>query len=109
MKICILATSYPRTKDDYWVPFTHSWARELAKKEDVMVVASAGPNTKEFEIRDNVKIYRFNYFYPRRLQALTYTGGMGESFKKSILAKLQAPFFIISFMLKSLKMAKNVM
>lgn len=107
MKICILATSYPRTKNDYWVPFMHSWARELAKKEDVTVVTSSGPNTKEFEIRDNVKIYRFNYFYPKKLQALTYTGGMGESFNKTLIAKIQAPFFMLSFMLKSLRIAKN--
>ena len=107
MKICILATSYPRTKDDYWVPFMHSWARELAKKEDVTVVTSGGANTKDYEVRDNVKIHRFNYFYPKNLQVLTYTGGMGESFKKSFLAKLQAPFFMLSFMLKSLKIAKN--
>ncbi|MEK6828232.1 MAG: glycosyltransferase family 4 protein, partial [Nanoarchaeota archaeon] len=107
MKICILATSYPRTKDDYWVPFMHSWARELAKKEDVTVVTSGGANTKDYEVRDNVKIHRFNYFYPKNLQVLTYTGGMGESFKQNFLAKLQAPFFMLSFMLKSLKIAKN--
>ena len=107
MKICILATSYPRGKNDYWVPFMHSWARELAKKEDVTVVASGGADTKDYELRDNVKIHRFNYFYPRNMQALTYTGGMGESFNQSFFAKLQAPFFMLSFMLKSLKTAKN--
>lgn len=107
MKICILATSYPRSKDDYWVPFMHSWARELAKREDVTVVTSGGPDTSEFELRDNVRIYRFSYFYPKRLQALTYTGGMGESFNKSLIAKIQAPFFMLAFMLKSLKLAKD--
>lgn len=106
MKICILATSYPRTKDDYWVPFMHSWARELARKEDVTVVTSGGPDTKDFEIMDNVKIHRFNYF-PKRMQALTYMGGMGESFNKSIAAKIQAPFFMLAFMLKSLRIARK--
>ena len=107
MKICILSTSYPRSKDDYWVPFMHSWARELAKKEDVTVVTSGGASTKDYEVRDNVKMHRFNYFCPRNLQVLTYTGGMGESFNQSLLAKLQAPFFMLSFMLKSLKIAKK--
>lgn len=105
MKICILATSYPRAKDDYWVPFMHSWARELARKEDVTVITSGDASTKGFEVRDNVKIYRFNYFFPKRMQALTYTGGMGESFNKSFAAKIQAPFFMLAFMLKSLRMA----
>ena len=107
MKICILCTSYPRSKDDYWVPFMHSWARELAKTEDVTVVTSAGHGTKDYEIRDNVKIYRFNYFYPKKLQKLTYSGGMKESFRHEFLPKIQAPFFMLSFLIKSLKVAKD--
>jgi len=107
MKICILSTSYPRSKDDYWVPFMHSWARELAKTEDVIVVTSAGPGTKNYEVRDNVKIYRFNYFCPRNLQKLTYSGGMRESFKHELLPRIQAPFFMLSFLIKSLKVAKD--
>lgn len=107
MKICILSTSYPRSKDDYWVPFMHHWASELAKTEDITVVTSAGPGTKNYEVRDNVKIYRFNYFYPKKLQKLTYSGGMKESFKQEFLPKIQAPFFMLSFLLKSLKIAKN--
>ena len=107
MKICILSTSYPRSRDDYWVPFMHSWARELAKTEDVTVVTSAGPGTKNYEVRDDVKIHRFNYFYPKKLQRLTYSGGMRESFKHEFLAKIQVPFFMLSFLIKSIKMAKN--
>ncbi len=103
MRICILATSYPRTRKDYWVPFMHSWARELAKTEDITVVSSGDSTTKDFEIRDNVKIYRFYYFFPKSMQKLTYTGGMRESFKHSFLAKLQVPFFLASFFLKSIR------
>ena len=91
MKICILCTSYPRSKNDYWVPFMHSWARELAKTEDVTVVTSGSTYTKNYEVRDKVKIYRFNYFYPKNLQKLTYSGGMRESFKREFLPKIQAP------------------
>ena len=107
MKICILCTSYPRSKDDYWVPFMHSWAKELAKTEDVTVVTSGDPDTKKFEVRDDVKIYRFNYFYPRKLQKLTYAGGMKESFKQEFLPKIQAPFFMLFFLIKSLKIARK--
>src|SRR3989338_2328096 len=107
MKICILCTSYPRSKSDYWVPFMHSLARELAMTEDVTVVTSGSPNAKAFEVRDNVRIRRFNYFFPRKLQRLTYTGGMRESFGNELLAKFQAPFFMAAFLLKSLRAAKN--
>lgn len=107
MKICILSTSYPRSKSDHWVPFMHSWAKELAKTEDVSVVTSGGPGAKDFEIRDKVRIYRFNYFYPKSMQALTYTGGMAEGFKNGFLAKLQSPFFMLAFILKSIKIARG--
>ena len=107
MKICILCTSYPRSKDDYWVPFMHSWAKELAKTEDVTVVTSGSIGAKDFEIIDSVKIHRFNYFYPRSLQRLTYKGGMRESFKRDFLAKLQVPFFLLSFYIKALRIAKD--
>lgn len=107
MKVCILCTSYPRSKHDYWVPFMHSWAKELAKTEDVTVVTSGGPGTKDYDVLDKVKIYRFNYFYPKKLQKLTYTGGMRESFNRSFFPKIQAPFFMLSFLIKSLKIAKK--
>lgn len=105
MKILLLATSYPRSKQDHWVTFTHSWAKELARTEEVSVVASDGPDARKYEERDNVKIHRFTYFYPRKLQKLTYTGGMSESFKGGFLPKMQVPFFLISFFFKSLKHA----
>ena len=85
----------------------HSWARELAKTEDVTVVTSGSTYTKNYEVRDKVKIYRFNYFYPKNLQKLTYSGGMRESFKREFLPKIQAPFFILAFFLKSLKIARK--
>lgn len=107
MKICILSTSYPRSSGDHWVTFMHSFAKELAKTEDVTVVSSADAGAKDFEIRDKVAIYRFNYFIPRSMQRLTYTGGMRESFKREILPKIQAPFFMISFLIKSLRIAKD--
>lgn len=106
MKICILCTSYPRSKDDYWVPFMHSLGKEIAKTEDVTVITTGGPGTKKFEIRDNVKIHRFNYFYPKRLQKLTYTGGMRESFKHDFLPKIQAPFLMLFFFIKAFKARK---
>lgn len=103
MKIFMLCTSYPRFSKDYWVPFTHALAKELAKENDVSVIASHSEDTKNFDIIDNVKVYRFQYFWPKRLQRLTYTGGMFESYRASYLAKIQAPFFFASFFFKSLK------
>ncbi len=107
MRICVLSTTYPRFKGDSWVPFTHSLTKELARKHDIKVITSSDIKSTNFEIRDKIKIYRFSYFFPQKLQTLTYKGGMLESYKNSFLAKLQIPFFLISFFFKALKYSKN--
>ena len=50
MKICFLSTSFPRFKDDWVLPSLDVEARELSKCKDneVIVVSSAGTNTKKF-------------------------------------------------------------
>jgi glycosyltransferase involved in cell wall biosynthesis len=85
----------------------HSLAKELAKTEDVAVVTSGDASTKRYEERDGVKIHRFRYFFPAKLQRLTYTGGMRESFKNELLPKLQAPFFMLAFLLTSWNVARK--
>ena len=112
MKICFLSPSYPKTPDDPRVGFIQPYAEALAKTNEVVVITSTGPKTdtkNKFEIRNGVKIYRFDYFWPRRLQSLTHTdsGGMSESYKDSFFAKLQVPFFILSFSLNAFKHSKD--
>ncbi len=108
MKICMLTTSYPRSDKDWCVPFINSLAKELAKTDnEIIVVSSDSTNTKLFEIRNKVKIYRFRYFFPKQLQKLTYHGGMLESFRSDFITTIQAPFFMISFILKALKIGRK--
>jgi len=107
MKILMLSTTYPRYKGDLYANFVESLCDELGKKHSIQVVASSGEKAKDFEIRNNVKINRFTYFFPKNLQKLTYQGGITEVVKGNLLAKIQIPFFILSFFLKSLKFAKK--
>ncbi len=104
MKICFLSTSFPRFKDDWVLPSLDVEARELSRcpGNEVIVVSSAGTDTKNFELREKVKIYRFNYFFKKQ-QTLTYTGGLSTSFASGIFSKIKAIPFMISFMLSSLK------
>ena len=109
MKICILTPSYPQFEEDTRVPFMRAFVKEIAKTNDVTVVTSIGPKSKSFSIMDDAKIYRFQYFFPKKMQRLTYTesGGMFESYNSSFLAKIQIPFFLTAFFLKSLKHCKK--
>jgi len=108
MKICMLTTSYPRFKTDWCVPFIGNLAKELAKTDnEIHIVTSHGAKTKDFETMSGVKIHRFQYFFPKKAQTLTYQGGMLESYSHSLSAKVQAPFFILSFFFKALKVARD--
>ncbi|MAG47644.1 hypothetical protein CL617_03485 [archaeon] len=106
MKLLVLTTTFSRFKGDWVLPSLDVGVKELAKTNEVLVISSGGTNTKDIEIRDNMKIIRFNYF-KKSLQTLTYTGGMLGLTRKSLLAKLQIPFFLISFMLKAFKHGRS--
>lgn len=101
MKVLVLATSYTRYNADYAVPFVHALNKQLAKNHDVSVVSCRGENSKSYEVLDGVKIFRFGYFFSPKLEKLIYHGGMMEAFKSSFLAKLQLPFYMLAFYLKS--------
>jgi len=106
MKILVLTTTFSRFRDDWVLPSLEIGVRELAKTNEVLVITSGGTDTKDYEERDNFKIIRFNYSI-KSLQKLTYTGGMLSVVQKSLLSKIQVPFFFISFMIKALKYGKN--
>jgi glycosyltransferase involved in cell wall biosynthesis len=110
LRILVLSPSYPRHEKDSRVPFVRSFVKEIAKNNIVTVITSSATETKKnYQVMDNVKVHRFNYFFPQKLQKLSYTesGGILESYKKSFLAKIQMPFFLLSFFLKAKKHAKD--
>ena len=110
MKVCVLTPSYPKNSDDTRVAFVQTYVEKLVPDNDITVITSSAPRgSKRFEVRNGVKIYRFDYFWPRRLQNLTHTksSGMLESYKQSLLAKIQVPSFLVSFFLRSFKHCKE--
>lgn len=112
MNILLLSPSYPRSESDSRVPFVRAFVKEIAKEPGInlSIIASSAPDSSPNEqVLDSVPIHRFDYFFPRKLQKLTYTysGGMLESFRSSAMAKIQAPLFLLSFFLKAVKYAKK--
>ena len=108
IKVCLLTPAYPLSKGDPYSCFVHEFAKALSKGSEVKVVSSSGPNqTGESEI-EGIKIKRFNYFFPRKLQKLSYfPGGIPEQIKKKKFAKLQVPLFLLSFFFKAYKESKD--
>ena len=98
MRVCILTTSFPRYKGDPSGNFVYELAKNLVKKGvEVNVVAPHDYETKSYEVMDGIEIHRFQYMFPKRLQRLAYHGGIPSNIRRSFIAKLELPLFMLSF------------
>lgn len=108
MKVCILTGSYPAYKGHIKGIFVHALTKLLADKVNVQVVSPFyNESKKKNEVIDKIKVNRFQYFYPRKLQKLTSKGGIPANLKKSFLAKLQLLFFVSRMFSKGLKISNE--
>jgi len=105
----VLTTTFPRWKDDTTPTFIYDLSKRLNEKVDlnVMVLAPHHPRAKEYEVMNNVKVYRFPYFYPKRYQKLCYEGGISPNIKRSLLAKIQVPFIVYFELVNAVKILKK--
>jgi len=95
--VLVTATTFPRWKNDTEPNFVFKLSSLLSKKDyNITVLVPHHPNAKRFEVMGDLKIYRFPYFHPLKLQKLCYEGGILENIKKSFLAKIQIPFLLLS-------------
>jgi phosphatidylinositol alpha-1,6-mannosyltransferase len=92
-RILIMASTFPRSLEDTMSPFVLHFAKELAKTNDVAVLAPHDKGAKFKEVMEGVAVYRFPYGLPR-FETLAYRGGMVNRFRESWLAKLELPIFL---------------
>ena len=110
MNVLVLTSSFPRYEGDSTGNPIYELIKELSKNEDIKihVIAPSDINSKTFErLHKNIYVYRFNYFIPHMWQKVTYGYGIPVNLKKSTLAKIQFPFFILSFFLNVLRISIN--
>ncbi len=104
----MLTTSFPRCKGDSAGIFIYNLAAQLAQKGiQVDVIAPGDPGADYFEYWDNIHIYRFPYFWPRKYQRLSYRDGLLNNLKNSRLAVAQTPSFILAEFLYLLYILKK--
>ena len=97
LKVCMLTTSFPRFKGDSAGSFVYNLASALAQKGiKVYVIAPGEGGASHFEYWDNIKIYRFPYFFPRKYQQLGYRDGLLNNLRNSRLAVAQSPLFVLA-------------
>lgn len=108
MKVCMPTTSFPRYKGDLSGNFVYELAKNLVKRGvEVSVVAPHDYDTKGYEVMDGIEVYRFQYMFPKKLQEIAYSGGIPSNLRRSLIAKLELPLFMLSFFLKSLGVCRR--
>ncbi|MBS3096160.1 glycosyltransferase [Candidatus Woesearchaeota archaeon] len=106
MNILVTATTFPRWKDDTEPSFVFVLSRLLSiHGYNVTVLVPHSYGSKKYELMDNLKVYRFPYFVPYRMQRVCYQGGILENLKRYKLAVLQLPLL---FAFEFLNMARLI-
>ncbi|MCH7623964.1 MAG: glycosyltransferase family 4 protein [Nitrospinae bacterium] len=94
LRVLVLATTFPRWENDAEPRFVFDLTKHLAEKVSLWVLVPHAPGARMEEEIDGVRILRFPYFFPKRLQTLCYEGGILPKLKTKWLARLQLPFFL---------------
>jgi len=101
----IFTTTFPTFLErDATPPFVYELSRRLAQKEDFqfIVLTPFRKNTKVFEERDGLKIYRFKYGFTSLCE-----GAIVPNLKKNKLLYFQVPFFFFFSFLNLAKVVKK--
>ena len=73
--LLVLASTYPRWKDDHEPGFVHELCKRLAGSFDVVALVPDAPGADPDGLLDGVDVVRYRYA-PRWLQTLVNDGGI---------------------------------
>jgi len=95
MKLLILTSSFPYHQGDYHGSFVYYHALgQVRLGNEVIVLCPHVPGTVFNETIDGIRVHRFPYFYPYRLQRVVSDTGMYFGLN-SLFSVLQLPFFLL--------------
>jgi glycosyltransferase involved in cell wall biosynthesis len=92
--LLVLASTYPRWRDDPEPGFVHELARRLAGAFEVTVVTPGAPGALPRETLDGVRVIRYRYA-PAHWQTLVHHGGIVTNLKRSPWKLLLVPGFVL--------------
>ena len=90
-------STFPRWEGDSQAPFILLLAKHLVDLgHQVDLLAPHAHGAKKKEVIEGVTVHRYSYFWPDEFQHLCYGAGIVPNIKRSLLAKLQVPFFLLA-------------
>jgi glycosyltransferase involved in cell wall biosynthesis len=108
LQVLMLTTGFPRFTGDLFGAFILEQAQALVASDvDVEVLAPHQHGLSRKEQMGGVSVRRFRYFWPASLQKVAYGGGIPTNIKQSWWARLEIPFFLLSYALSARRRAKE--
>jgi len=106
-RILVLASTYPRWRDDHEPGFVHELNRRLTDSFDVHVICPRAPGAKSCEVLDGVTVHRFRYA-PRAMETLVQEGGILVNLQRTAWKWGLVPFFMLGQFFACLKVIRNI-
>ena len=92
-KVLVLASTFPRWRDDTVPPFVYNLCKGMVGYE-VHVLAPHHAGSATEEVMEGVYVHRYRYA-PESCEVLAYAGGILRKVKRSPLAALMLPAFFL--------------
>lgn len=105
LRILVLASTYPRYRNDHEPIFVQRLCQELTREFEVDVLVPHAPNIPRREQQDGVNIYRYRYA-PQSMEKLAYDGGILMNLKRRKWTWLLVPFFILGQFIAAAKLLR---
>lgn len=93
--LVVLASTYPRWKNDHEPSFVHELSQRLCSRFHVIVLCPHAAGAKNHERLDGVEVRRFRYA-PARLETLINGGGMATNVRHAKWKWLLVPLFLVA-------------
>jgi glycosyltransferase involved in cell wall biosynthesis len=102
-RLLCLTSNFPRWSGDATTPFVLHLAQDLQTLGwQVTVAAPHAPGAKRDEVLDGVRVRRFRYLLPERLESVCYQGGALINLRKNPANYLKLPFLVFAEWLHTL-------
>ena len=102
-----MASTFPRWNNDTTPAFVYYLSDILAKKYNIKILAPHYFKAKKYQKMGNLSVYRFRYFFPEKYQRLCYDGGVLPNIRRSFLARIQVPIFLLAEFFSARKLIKK--
>jgi len=106
-RILVLASTFPRWKNDTKPPFVFELEKRLAKDFEIHILAPHHFGAKKEEKMEGLFIHRFQYSWPARGQKLCDDAGILPNLKENKLLYFQAVGLIVFELIAALQLCRK--